>query len=96
MGSEPILWSFISDAGIIVKTVIFLLFLASIASWAIILQRIFLIKQTRREMKKFERRFWSGGDLATLYHQLSEKKDKLSGLSSIFYAGFNEFTRLHQ
>ena len=96
MGGEPTLWSFISGVGIVVKTVIFLLFLASIASWAIILQRIFLIKQTRRKMKKFERRFWSGGDLTTLYHQLSEKKDKLSGLSSIFYAGFNEFTRLHQ
>lgn len=96
MCSEPTLWSFISDAGIVVNAVVFLLFLASIVSWAIILQRIFLIKQIRLEMKKFERLFWSGSDLATLYHQLSEKKDKLSGLSNIFYAGFNEFTRFHQ
>ncbi|UVE59393.1 hypothetical protein [Coxiella-like endosymbiont] len=74
MDSQLTLWSFIRDAGIVVETVIFLLFLASIASWAIILQRIFLIKQMRLEMKEFERRFWSGSDLATLYHQLSEKK----------------------
>lgn len=96
LDSQLTLWSFIRDAGIVVETVIFLLFLASIASWAIILQRIFLIKQMRLEMKEFERRFWSGSDLATLYHQLSEKKEKLSGLSSIFYAGFNEFIRFHQ
>ena len=96
LGNQLTLWGFISDADIVVKTVVFLLFLASIASWAIILQRIFLMKRTQLEMKEFERRFWSDSRLTTLYHQLSGKKEKLSSLSSIFYAGFSEFTRFCQ
>lgn len=96
MSSELTLWSFISNASIVIKTVIFLLFLASVTSWAIIFQRVFLIRETRFKMKKFERRFRSVSNLATLYNQLFEEKDKLSGLSSIFYAGFNEFTQFHQ
>lgn len=96
MGAEPTLWSFVAHASLIVKMVIFLLFLASIASWSIIIQRVFFVKRTRREMKKFEHLFWSGVDLTTLYNRLSEKKDKLIGMSSIFYVGFNEFTRLRQ
>ncbi|MBW5803064.1 protein TolQ [Coxiella endosymbiont of Ornithodoros amblus] len=97
MGPEPTtLWSFVAHASLIVKMVIFLLFLASITSWTIIIQRVFFVKRTRCEMKKFEHLFWSGLDLTMLYNRLSEKKDKLIGMSSIFYAGFTEFTRLRQ
>ncbi|MBT8506610.1 protein TolQ [Coxiella-like endosymbiont of Rhipicephalus sanguineus] len=93
---EPTLWSFISNDSFVVKLVISLLFLASIASWAIIFQRLLLLLQTRKEIKKFEHLFWSGSNLTTLYHQLAEKKNKLSSTASIFFAGLNEFSRLRQ
>ena len=96
MGAEPSLWSFIIDAGFIVKMVLLILFLASIASWAIIIQRAMFLKQTRREAKRFEQLFWSGIDLSQLQQQLSEKKDELSGMAHIFYSGFSEYLRLHQ
>lgn len=94
--SEPTLWSFISHAGFIVKLVISILFLASITSWAIIFQRLILLRHTYREIKKFEQLFWSGTNLTILFHQLSEKKRKLSNMANIFLAGFNEFSRLQQ
>ena len=93
---EPTLWSFISHASFFVKLIISLLFLASIASWTIIFQRVFLLRQTRKEIKKFEQLFWSSTNLTTLYHQLAEKKNKLSSTASIFFAGFNEFSHLQQ
>ena len=65
MTGEPSLWSFIINAGFVVKVVIMILLLASIASWAIIIQRALLLKRTRRAAKRFEQRFWSGIELTT-------------------------------
>ena len=93
---EPTLWSFISHTSFIVKLVISLLFLASIASWTITFQRLFLLRQTRKEIKKFEQLFYSSTNLATLYYQLAEKKNELSSTASIFFSGFNEFYHLQQ
>lgn len=93
---ELTLWSFISNSSFVVKFVISLLLLASITSWSIIFQRLFLLRQTRKEIKKFEHLFRSGSNLTTLYHQLAKKKNKLSSTASIFFAGFNAFFRLKQ
>ncbi|MFV9989054.1 MAG: protein TolQ [Coxiella endosymbiont of Dermacentor nuttalli] len=94
--NELTLWSFISHTSFIVKLVIAILFLASIISWAIIFQRLILLHHTYREIKKFEQLFWSGTDLTILFHQLAEKKRKLSNMANIFLAGFNEFSHLRQ
>lgn len=93
--SEPSLWSFISHASPIVKFVIFLLLLASVASWTIILQRMMVFKRRRRSAQQFEDYFWSGADITTLFNQLSEQGEQ-SGLRRIFYAGFKEFQRVLQ
>ena len=96
MTAEPSLWSFIINADIVVKIVMMILLFASIASWTIIIQRSKLLKQTQYHLKQFEKRFWSGIDLSSLFEQLTNHKESLSGLATIFHAGFNEFTRLHQ
>lgn len=76
MGNESkfTLWSFVTHAALMVKMVIFLLFISSIISWALIFQRAYLIRQMRHEMIKFERIFWSGVNLTSLFNRLSEKK----------------------
>jgi len=94
--TEPSLWSFIVNADFVVKLVMIILLLASIVSWAIIIQRFVLFKQTHRTIKHFEQRFWSDIDLTNLFHQLSERSPLSSGIATIFRAGFTEFTRLHQ
>jgi biopolymer transport protein TolQ len=96
MSAAPSLWSFVLDADFIVKLVMLILLCASIASWAIIIQRTALLKRTRRDAKDFEHLFWSGIDLTHLFNQMAEKKERLSGMATIFYAGFNEYTRLRQ
>lgn len=93
MTPEPSLWSFITDASVIVKTVLSILFLASIASWTIIFQRALLFKRHFDAMAKFENIFWSGVDLNKLYQQFSQQQG-LSGLPAIFFTGFKEFRRL--
>ena len=57
------------NAHIVVKLVIIGLLLASIWSWAIILEKLFLFAKTRKETDKFEQVFWSGQSLEELYRR---------------------------
>lgn len=96
MTSDVSLWSFIANAGPVVKMVMLLLISASIISWGIIFQRSMLLKKARTSLTEFENEFWSGSDLNQLYGTLERRKQSLTGLESIFFSGFNEFLRLRQ
>ena len=96
MVSEPSLWSFIANAGLLVKIVMLILLAASIYSWTIIFQRMLYFQEISLSIKKFEQDFWSGHDLAKLYQDLSVRKDSLCGLELIFYTGFGEYIRLNK
>jgi len=96
MSVEPSLWSFIANAGLVVKLVMLLLFSASIISWTLIFQRSMFLREARNAIKTFETRFWSGMELSKFYLELSKRKNDLSGLEHIFFAGFNEFMRLNK
>lgn len=92
---SPSIWSFIADAGLVVKMVMLILLLASICSWAIIFQRTVLLKRSKSEAKQFEHKFWSGITLNDLFLQ-TEKQSSTAGLQQIFKSGFSEFNRLYQ
>ena len=94
MINEPSLWSFVANAGLVVKIVLLLLFLASIVSWTMIFQRGMFLRDAHRSIAVFEKRFWSGLDLAKFYQELQRRRNDLSGLEHIFYSGFDEFNRL--
>ncbi len=93
MTHEPSLWSFILDAGTVVKIVMVLLLLASVFAWTVILQRLSLFKKFFREAKTFDQRFWSGQDMNNLYQKLD---DDNYGLADQFRSGFGEFKRLYE
>ncbi len=88
------LWSYIANAGGVVKIVMLLLMLASIVSWAFIFQRWQYFSQARKNLIDFEKRFWSGIDLMHFYQVLEQKQNNISGLSKIFHAGFREYEKL--
>jgi biopolymer transport protein TolQ len=86
----------ILHASLPVQLVIALLILASVASWAIIFRKHKVLGNARRAADDFEERFWSGGDLAALFRQVSGGDQRPTGLGAIFEAGFREFARLRQ
>lgn len=91
--ADASLWTFISHADTVVKTVLTILVVASMLSWTIILQRSRLLRRTERLMQQFEEVFWSGADLTRLQQKISEGH---SDLSRIFHAGFSEFRKLSE
>lgn len=96
MPTDPTVWSYIIHAGPVVKIVMLILLLASIASWTLIFQRFRQFKHTTIASKEFEKEFWSGTALNTLYDQQLGSSLEQSGLSHIFQAGFNEFHKLRE
>lgn len=96
MTTDPSLFSYFINASPVVKLIMLLLIAVSIASWTVIFQRRFVLKQARAVSQAFEDEFWSGIDLSKLYTQMSNRKDPIQGLPAIFLAGFKEFARLKQ
>lgn len=93
MSTDLSLLGLITGASVLVQLVMLLLLTVSVASWTMIFLKRSVIANARANADEFEDRFWSGGDLANLYHQLSPRADELAGLGNIFVSGFKEFTR---
>jgi biopolymer transport protein TolQ len=83
-------------ASVLVQLVMLLLLVVSVMSWFIIFRKRQIMTFARTAAKRFEMRFWSGGDLAQLYKELSVRSDRMRGMEGIFHAGFKEFVRLRQ
>jgi biopolymer transport protein TolQ len=79
------------QAHIVVKTVIVGLLLASVWSWAIIVNKVLLYSRTRRGMDRFEKVFWSGQSLEELYRSLSGRTP--SSMAAVFVAAMREWKR---
>ena len=79
------------NAHIVVKLVIIGLILASIWSWAIIIEKVFLFAKTRKETDKFEQVFWSGQSLDELYQALAPRRN--TGMAALFVAAMREWKR---
>tara|TARA_B100001123_G_C15294174_1_gene1018548 strand:+ start:1235 stop:1927 length:693 start_codon:yes stop_codon:yes gene_type:complete len=69
------IWSLFFRADPIVKLVIVGLFISSIWSWAIIINKIKMIKKMNNVTKKFEDLFWSTSSLEDLYTKTESKND---------------------
>ncbi len=84
----------IANASFLVQAVMAILLLASLASWVLIFQRFFALNRVQGEIGDFEDEFWSGIDLAELANELAERDDDLTGIETVFVAGFGEYRRL--
>ena len=82
-----------------VQAVFLILFLMSLVSWVMIVQRWLVLSSAAKGVLSFEQRFWSGMDLTQLYKegsQMQQENMQVVGMENLFRAGFKEFMRLRQ
>jgi biopolymer transport protein TolQ len=79
------------NADWIVKAVIIMLILASIWSWAIIIEKFFRLRKLHRHASDFEDMFWSGGSLEDLYDRIGATPP--DPMSAMFGAAMREWRR---
>ncbi|MEM8788871.1 MAG: protein TolQ [Pseudomonadota bacterium] len=80
-------------ATLTVKIVMVILILASIWSWAIIVQKHLNFRKARGHAAEFEDAFWSGQPLDEVYQELEQ--DPRGGAEKIFIAGMREWRKSH-
>jgi biopolymer transport protein TolQ len=88
------IWSLIANATWVVQLVMLLLVSASFMSWWLIGDRFRVLRAAGNAATDFEDRFWSGGELSTLFGQVKKTPNPDSGMETIFVAGFREYARL--
>ncbi len=93
VGTQANIFMYFIQAGLVVKTVMFLLFGASIVSWTLIFQRAWFFKKTKQLADTFSTRFWDSGDLSKLYTDIDSTREDKEGMAAIFHSGFKEFVR---
>ncbi len=82
----------ILHAGPVVKFVMFILFLFSILSWAIIFMKWRLLRKAREETTYFLDLFWDTTEMAKVY---SESEDlPYSPVANLFRSGYSEIVRM--
>ena len=86
--------SLLANASLLVQLVMVGLLLASVFSWYYIFIKIFSYKRAALQADKFEKDFWTGGDLNQLYQRAVNSRDAAGSLERIFESGFAEFTKL--
>ncbi|WP_371859161.1 protein TolQ [Swaminathania salitolerans] len=78
-------------ASIVVQLVMIGLILCSAFVWAVIIEKIVLVRRVNREATAFEDRFWSGGSLEDLYD--SDGAKPLHPMAAVFGAAMGEWRR---
>lgn len=93
MGNQASVLMYFMQAGLVVKSVMFLLAAASVTSWTLIFQRAWFFKEKKQMTDAFTRRFWDSGDLSKLYADIDSNAEENQGMAAIFHSGFKEFVR---
>jgi biopolymer transport protein TolQ len=85
------LWALFMQAGLVVKLVMIGLLVASIWTWAIIIDKWWLFTRTRGQLDRFEKVFWSGQSLEELYRSLADTTP--TGMAALFVAAMREWKK---
>ena len=83
-----------SRATFTVQIVMLLLIVASIWSWAIIINKLIAFRRARAEASVFDQAFWSGEPLDELFDKIGPEPDGAS--EKIFASGMLEWRRSHR
>ena len=84
----------ITQASVLAQAVMALLLIVSVMSWTYIFRKWFVLRKARRQTEEFERDFWSGKDLNSLYQSAANDRHGSGSLERIFEAGMREFTKI--
>ena len=86
----------VSNASIVVKIVLSILIVLSLASWMVIFRKFLALSRAARQTDDFESRFWSGTELTKLLETANRSRDAAGMEERIFAAGMSEFMKQRQ
>jgi len=91
LGDDFSLWSLFLRADPVVKSVMGILIIASIWSWAVMIDKSLFFGRLKRKAVRFEAQFWSGKPLDDLFRKTRDKADH--PMARVFTAAMEEWAR---
>ncbi len=88
---EMTIWSLFLRADWVVKVVMFVLVIASVWTWAIILDKVWRLRRLETRALRFEDAFWSGGSLDDLYERVGQRPS--DPMTAVFSSAMREWRR---
>ncbi|PVA05903.1 protein TolQ [Thalassorhabdomicrobium marinisediminis] len=88
------MWALFARATVTVKIVMIILIIASLWSWAVIIDKWIQYRKARAEARVFDEAFWSGNPLDELFDRIGASPRGQS--EKIFAAGMLEWRRSHR
>ena len=79
MSADMSFFHLIAGASFVVQLVMLLLLVVSVVSWTMIFRRHAALRDAREAADEFEDRFWSGGDLSSLFREVSAQDNAIGG-----------------
>ena len=90
--AQPGMLELLTDADIIVQSVLFILLAMSIVCWVIIFQKVRLLRQAQLETKEFVHNFWNSKHLDDVYKDLSSYPN--SPVAHVFKRAYKELNKI--
>jgi biopolymer transport protein TolQ len=84
----------VANASLLVKLIMGMLLFLSVMSWWFIFRKWFVLRDAEKKAEDFERTFWSGSDLNSLYQSVVSARRASGTMERVFEAGFREFVKL--
>ena len=81
------------QSDLVIKSVVALLIIYSIWSWAIIIEKVLLLKRLKKRSDRFEKIFWSGQLIEQVFEKIKHKVEH--PMASIFVAAMYEWNSLN-
>ncbi len=91
LGGDFSLWSLFLRADPVVKSVMGILIIASVWSWAVMIDKSLAFGRLKRKAVRFEAQFWSGKPLDDLFRKTRDKADH--PMARVFTAAMEEWAR---
>lgn len=91
LGVDFSVWGMFIQADPIVKGVLIILAIASVWSWAVMIDKSFTLARLKKRASKFEDLFWSGKPLDELYGKIKDRADH--PMAKVFAVAMAEWER---
>lgn len=94
MDGKMNIFEILLESGVVVQVVLLVLILASVLSWAIILQKKKLFEKTEEANKEFSEYFRNTQSLADIFERANQRPDSSVGL--MFKSGYVELSKIKE
>ncbi len=96
MNQDLSILQLVLNASWVVQSVMLLLVIVSVTSWAAILRKLYALRRVKSLNDDFEREFWSGTSLNDLFASAAQNARTSGPMERIFASGMREFQKLRE